>query len=79
MFDSDLENDKDIKVVDMLPAHLSMTAQPADNIIISKTEPKSNEEVTIVRFQPVAGPSRSLTVLPPKDLSLTEPESDKEP
>jgi hypothetical protein len=47
MFDSDLEGNKDIEVVDMLPAHLSMTAQPADDIIISETEPESNKEVTI--------------------------------
>jgi hypothetical protein len=79
MFDSDMEGDEDIEVVDMLPACLSTTAQPADDVIISETEPESNEEVTIVHFQPAAGPSRPSTVLPPEDLSLTEPESDEEP
>jgi hypothetical protein len=79
MFDSDMEGDEDIEVVDMLPARLSTTAQPADDVIISETEPESDEEVTIVRFQPAAGPSRPSTVLPPEDLSLTEPESDEEP
>jgi len=79
MFDSNMEGDDDIEVVDVLPAHLSTTAQPADDVIISETEPESDEEVTIVCFQPAAGPSRPLTVLPPKDLSLTEPESDEEP
>jgi len=63
----------------MLPAHLSMTAQPIDDVIISETEPESDEEVTIVHFQPVAGPSCPLTMLHPEDLSLTKSESDKEP
>ena len=63
----------------MLPAHLSMTAQPADDVIISETEPESDEEVTIVCFQLAAGPSRPSTMLPPEDLSVTEPESDEEP
>jgi hypothetical protein len=79
MFDSDLEGNEDIEIVDMLPGYLLMIAQPADDVIISETEPESDEKVTIVCFQPAAGPSCSLTILPPKDLSLTEPESDKEP
>ena len=79
MFNSDLEGDEDIEIVDMLPAHLSMTAQPADDVIISETESKSDEKVTIICFQPAAGPSCLLTMLPPKDLSLTESESDEEP
>ena len=79
MFNSNIEGNDDVEVVDMLPARLSMTAQPADNVIISEMEPKSDEEVTIIRFQPAAGPSRLLTVIPPEDLSLTEPESDEEP
>ena len=79
IFDSDLEGNEDVEVVDMLLAHLLMTAQPADDIIISETEPESDEEVTIVRFQLAAGPSHPLTVLPSKDLSITEPESDEEP
>jgi hypothetical protein len=81
MFDSDLEGNEDIEIVDMLPAHLSMTAQPADDVIISKTETESesDEKVTIICFQPAAGPSCLLTMLPLKDLSLTKPESDKEP
>jgi hypothetical protein len=79
IFDSNLEGNEDIEVVDMLPAHLSMTAQPADDIIISKMEPESDKEVTIVCFQPVAGPSRPSTMLPPEDLSLTKSESDEEP
>ena len=79
MFDSNLKGDEDIEVVDMLLACLLMTAQPADDIIISEMEPESDEEVTIVHFQPAAGPSRPSTMLPPKDLSLTEPESDKKP
>jgi hypothetical protein len=57
----------------MLPACLSMTAQPTNNLVIS------NEEVTVISFQQVAGPSCPSTVLPPKDLSLTKPESDEEP
>jgi len=79
IFDSDLEGDGDVEVVDLPLAHLSMTAQPADDLIISETEPESGKEVTIVHFQPAAGPSCPLTMLPPKDLSLTEPESDEEP
>jgi hypothetical protein len=79
MFNSDPEGDDDVEVVDVLPAHLSTTAQPADDIIISKMEPESDEEVTIVHFQLAAGPSCPSTVLPSKDLSLTESESDEEP
>ncbi len=65
----------------MQSAHLSMIAQHPDDIIVSETEPESNEEVTIVSFQPAAGPSAPSMVLAPKDLSETEPESssDKEP
>src|SRR6266851_1178441 len=79
IFDSDLEGDENVEVVDMLLACLSTTAQPADDVIISKMEPESNEEVTIVHFQLVAGPSCPSTVLPPEDLSVTKPESDEEP
>jgi len=78
IFNSDLEGDDDVEVIDMLPARLSMTAQPPNDIVISETEPESNEEVTIVCIQPAAGPSCPSTVLPPKDLSLTEPESDED-
>jgi hypothetical protein len=63
MFNSNIEGNDDVEVVDMLPARLSMTAQPADNVIISEMEPKSDEEVTIVHFQPAAGPSHPSTVL----------------
>jgi hypothetical protein len=79
IFNSDMEGDENIEVVDMLAACLSTTAQPANDVIISKTEPESDEEVTIVHFQPAAGPSHPSTMLPPKDLSLTKPESDEEP
>jgi hypothetical protein len=79
IFDSDMgDDDDDVEVVDVLPARLSTTAQPADDLVVSETEPESDEEVTIVHFQPAAGPSRLSTVLPPEDLSLTEPESDEE-
>jgi len=62
-------------------ARLSIIAQRPNNIIIFKTKPKSDEEVTIVSFQPAAGPSAPLTALAPKDLSKTELESssDEEP
>ena len=79
MFDSDQEGDDDVEVVDVLPARLLTTAQPADDLVISETEPESDEEVTVLSVRQVAGPSRPSTVLPPEDLSLTEPESDEEP
>jgi hypothetical protein len=79
IFNSDIEGDEDIEVIDMLAAYLSTTAQPANDVIISKTEPESDEEVTIVHLQPAAGPSHPSTMLPPEDLSLTKPESDEEP
>jgi len=78
IFNSDLEGNDDVEVVDVLLACLSTTAQPPDNIVISETEPKSDEEVTIVCIQPAAGPSHPSTMLPPEDLSLTEPESDED-
>ena len=81
IFNSELEGDKEAEVVDMQSAHLSMIAQRPDDIIVSETEPESDEEVTIVSFRPAAGPSAPLMALAPKDLSETEPESssDKEP
>ena len=72
------DNNDNIKVVDMLPPYLSTTAQPADDLIVSETEPESDEEVTIISIQPAPSPSCPSTVLPPKDLSLIEPESNKE-
>jgi len=66
-------------VVDVLPARLSTTAQPADDLVISETEPESDEEVTVISVRLAPGPSRPSTVLPPEDLSMTEPESDEEP
>jgi len=62
-------------VVDIPPVHRPTTAQPHDNVVLSETEPESDEDVTMV----AAGPSAPSTVLPPDDLSVTEPESDEEP
>jgi hypothetical protein len=79
IFDSDTgDDDDDVEVVDVLPARLSTTAQPADDLIVSETEPESDEEVTVISVRPAPGPSRLSTMLPPEDLSLTEPESDEE-
>ena len=50
MFNFDPEGDDDVEVIDMLAACLSTIVQPADDVIIFKTEPKSDEEVTIVHF-----------------------------
>jgi hypothetical protein len=74
-----MEDDDGVEVVDVLPEHLSTTAQPADDLVISETEPESDKEVTVISIRQVAGPSRPPTMLPPKDLSLTELESDEEP
>jgi hypothetical protein len=59
----------------MPPAHRPTTAQPHDNVVLSETEPESDEDVTMG----AAGPSAPSTVLPPDDLSVTEPESDEDP
>jgi len=82
IFDSNLEGDDDVEVVDMRMAPLSTTVQPPDDddIVISETEPESDDKVAIVSFQLAAGPSVSMTALPhdDKDVSETEPETDKE-
>jgi hypothetical protein len=59
-------------------AHLLTTVQHPNKIILSETEPETNDKVTIISFWLAAGPS-ALTVLPPNNLSETEPESNKEP
>jgi hypothetical protein len=82
MFDSDLEGDDNVEVVDMQMAPLSTTVQPSDddNVVISETEPESDDEVAIVSFQLAAEPYVSTTALPrdDKDVSETKPETDKE-
>ena len=82
IFNSDLEGDDDVEVVDMRMAPLSTTVQPPDDddIVISETEPESDDEVAIVSFRLAGGPSVSTTALPcdDKDISETEPETDEE-
>jgi len=74
--------DDDVEVVDMWMAPLSTTVQPPDddNVVISETEPESDDEVAIVSFWLAGGPSVSTTALPcdDKDVSKTEPETDEE-
>jgi hypothetical protein len=67
-------------VVGIRTEALSTTVQPPDDIIISETEPESDNKVAIVSFHPAAGPSVSTMALPHDDtvVSETEPESDEE-
>ena len=80
IFDSDLEGDDNVEVVDMRTAPLSMTVQPPDDVFISETEPESDNEVAIVSFRLAAGPSVSTMALShdDADVSETEPETDEE-
>ena len=59
---------------------LSTTVQPPDDIVISETEPESDDKVTIVSFHPAARPSFLMTALPHDDtvVSKMELESDEE-
>ncbi len=67
-------------MVGVWTAALLTTVQPPNNIVISKMEPESNDEVTIVSFHPAAGPSVLMMALPHNDIIVSEmePESDKE-
>jgi len=66
----------------MQTAPLSMTVQPPDDddVVISETEPESDDKVAIVSFRLAAGPSVSTMALPRNDadVSETEPETDEE-
>jgi hypothetical protein len=75
-----MEGNERVEVVDMLLAHLSMTAQPPDDDVLSETELESDNKVTIVSFRPAPGPSVSMTVLSHDDMDISETklESDEE-
>ena len=75
-----MEGDEGVEVVDMLLAYLLTTAQPPDDLILSETEPESDNEVTIVSFRLAPGPSVLMTALPRDDMDVseTELESDEE-